>query len=247
MKLASCGVRTLSLCASLWLLLLASMYGATATVTAATATLTDVDLGKGKAMLTVVNTSNKDITAFSVSLKALYASGHKLSSEFMTDYGLVNLAKGAVLHPGASESVHRDWKIVADDALVSVEANIAAVVYADGEAEFTDKDALNRIIDHRKSMAIGSQTAADILSRALADATDSHPSVKAVRGIQEAVASSKSLDSAFMKGISEQWTRASTDAVSLGISERAYLARDLSRLREDAARQARYAAIRTSQ
>ena len=245
-KLTSVVAFALSPFLALPLLLSASMYGATGTVTGATATLTDVDRNHGKATLIVVNTGNKDITAFSVSLKAVYASGHEVSSEFMTDYGPVNLAKGAALHSGASDSVHRDWNIVPGDELVSVQADIVAVVYADREAEFIDKDALQRIIDHRESMAIGSQVAADILSRALADAAD-HPSAKAVSGIQEAVASSKSLDKAFMKGIREQWTRAPSDAVSLGISERAYLTRELNRLRDDAALQASYAAIQRPQ
>jgi len=154
----------------------------------------------------IVNESNKDITAYNISIKETYADGHVKSHELMTDTAgepaFIQELQGTVagenlrmalrrnggvgdglFHPGES---HKEI-IPVQPGLQNFEAVIDVVAYADSTAEATNNDALQRLISHRKVALTSRQAANDIIKVALADPNDSDPAATAAKQIQNRI------------------------------------------------------------
>ncbi|SRR6266849_10598008 len=217
----------------------------------ATATVKTLDLANSNATIEIVNTSDKDITAFSVFVDAVRASGPNEHSEEMLDYDPYLTSKGEVLHPGATTEVSSTW-VTATNPILTVNAKVVAVVYSDQTAEVLDQEAFQRIVQHRMSAAHAVRKSADIIKVALADLTDNHPSIKAVGAATEVLKQAESshsldMDTMYLQGIRDEVQRAPLKSAERGISERDYLSEQLVKLQEKAALYEKYARVRRVQ
>jgi len=151
-------------------------------------------------ILKVVNTSQKDITAFNIAITETLADGRVDKHEMLEDLiGKVVLAKelegdhsrGAesfrklygdgAFHPG---EVH-DEIVGVQPGFQKIEAVVDVVTYVDGTAEATNNDALGRIVDERQATVASQKIITEIIQTALADPNDSDPSATAANKIQD--------------------------------------------------------------
>jgi len=152
--------------------------------------------------LKIVNTSNKDITAFNVAIKETYADGRVEQHETMEELiGKILRAKeiqgdhtrGAeffrklygdgAFHPGEV----REEKLGVQPGLTNYQAVIDVVTFIDGTAEATNNDALGRIVDERQATVASQRIITEIIQAALADPNDTDPSMTAAKKIQDRV------------------------------------------------------------
>jgi hypothetical protein len=150
--------------------------------------------------LTIANVSHKDITAFNIAIKETYADGHVAEHELLEELvGKILAAKelqgdhsreaesfrklygDGGFHPG---EVHNE-PIPVDSELTRFEAVIDVVTYADGTADSTNKDGLQRIVDERQATIASKKMATEIIKTALADPNDKEPSLTAAKKIQD--------------------------------------------------------------
>jgi hypothetical protein len=150
--------------------------------------------------LTIANVSHKDITAFNIAIKETYADGHVSEHELLEELvGKILAAKelqgdhsreaesfrklygDGGFHPG---EVHNE-QIPVDSELTRFEAVIDVVTYADGTADSTNKDGLQRIVDERQATIASKKMATEIIKAALADPNDSEPQMTAAKKIQD--------------------------------------------------------------
>jgi hypothetical protein len=150
--------------------------------------------------LKVVNTSQKDITAFNIAIKETLADGRVDKGEMLEELvGKIIAAKelegdhsrGAesfrklygdgAFHPG---EVH-DEIVGVQPGFRRIEAVVDVVTYVDGTAEATNNDALGRIIDERQATVASEKIIIEAIQTALADANDPDPSMTAARKIQD--------------------------------------------------------------
>jgi hypothetical protein len=217
----------------------------------ATAIVKKLDLGKNTATIEVTNTSDKDITAFSVIVDAIRASGAKDHSERTKDYGPFITLRGEALHPGAISEEPELWEVTADP-LVGVDVKVVAVVYTDQTADVIDQEAFKRIVDHRTQVARALAKSAEILKNALADTANEHPSTKAANDITQVLKQAKAslsrdLDDVYLQGVREELQNAPVRSAQRKISERDLLAEQLAKLQQDAAVNEKYAQVRNTQ
>jgi len=218
----------------------------------ATATVKKLDLVRNTATIEVTNTSDKDITAYSVSVDAVHVSGAKDHSERMHDYGALLTAKGEALHPGETSEQPEMWAVTAADPLLTAEVKVVAVVYSDQTAEVRDKEAFQRIVEHRTSVTRALRTSADIIKNALADPTDDHPTAKVVSDVTAALNQAKAshsldIDEVYLQGTRDELQKAPLKSAERGINERAYLAERLATLQAEVSLHEKYAQIRRAQ
>ncbi len=150
--------------------------------------------------LVIVNTSNKDITAYNISIMETYADGHVNRHQLMTDSagvlatiqemqgtaGEAILRKqvgDGLLHPGAS----RNELIGVQPGLVDFAAVVDVVAYADLTAEATNNDGLRRLLEERKASVASTKMANEIIQAALANPNDADPAATAAKGIQDRI------------------------------------------------------------
>jgi hypothetical protein len=151
-------------------------------------------------ILKVVNTSQKDITAFNIAITETLADGRVDKHEMLEDLiGKVLLAnelqgdhsRGAesfrklygdgAFHPG---EVH-DEIVGVQPGFQKIEAVVDVVTYIDGTAEATNTDALGRIVDEREATVASLKIITETIQTALADPNDTDPSVTAAKKIQD--------------------------------------------------------------
>ena len=135
----------------------------------AIATVEKLDRQTNTAVIRVLNTSQRDIAAFSLSVDALYADGSKAHSEKMFDYGPLVIARNGALHPTEANEQVAAWTVIPGNPLQKVEVRLVAIVYADRTADVRDEEAYQRIVDHRTQFARALQKSAEILANSLAD------------------------------------------------------------------------------
>jgi hypothetical protein len=150
--------------------------------------------------LKIVNTSQKDITAYNISIKETYADGHVNSHELLCEYAgrmvLVQEFKGTpdeaeirkqlgdgLFHPGESQNEI----IGVQPALQNFESVIDVVAYTDQTAEATNNAALQRLLEGRKASVASTQMANQIIQAALADPNDADPAATAAKEIQDRI------------------------------------------------------------
>jgi hypothetical protein len=149
---------------------------------------------------TVVNLSQKDITAYNISIKETYADGHVNSHELLCEYAgrmvlvqeLMGVADEAdirkrfgdgLFHPGES----RNEIIGVQPGLRNFEAVVDVVAYTDQIAEATNNAALQRLVEERKASAASTKMANEIIRAALADPNDADPAATAAKEIQDRI------------------------------------------------------------
>jgi hypothetical protein len=148
----------------------------------------------------IVNVTNKDITAYNISIKETYADGHVNSHELLCEYAgrmvFVQEVKGTadeadirkqlgdgLFHPGES----RNEIIGAQPGLQNFEAVVDVVAYTDQTAEATNNAALQRLLEERKASVASTQMANEVIQAALADPNDADPAATAAKRIQDRI------------------------------------------------------------
>jgi hypothetical protein len=123
----------------------------------------------------LVNTSHKDITAFSLLVRANFPDGTAGIWSYGGDFlpHIAQMGTGA-LAPGAVFSVNVP---VGQQPLQSASATVELVVYADDTADVLNQSMFNTIVAQRKGRMLGLQKANELLQLALADPNDAHPSI----------------------------------------------------------------------
>ena len=214
-------------------------------VKGATASVKNLDMSRNTALVEILNTSNKDIAAYTVAVEAVYANGYKAKSELMQDYGPTLTARGEGLHPNATNVQSTSWQAEPTTSLVTVNVKVTAVVYADRTDDNNDPDALGRVVEHRNSTAMMSHKSVEALETALSDQTNEHPGAKAA-AIMNAIPSASlpsGIGRAYVKALVDDFEAASQHASKRGISEREFLTQHLNELKRRAADEAQYAQI----
>jgi len=148
------------------------------------------DPASSNVILRIVNTSGKDITAWTIKLKETYDNGqineHEYSSDILALMLTVQQNSGTMdgenlrrqFGNGTFQGgTSRDEKIPVAHPVKDCEAAITVVLYADKTAEATNHDALDRAMSARKVAATTMQTASNIIKKALA--TSATPEVDA--------------------------------------------------------------------
>lgn len=157
----------------------------------------DIDSTKNTVTLHMVNNSVKDITFLDVSIKETYATGvneHQFSQE-MPDVSFLFDDPTYLPHESLRELYHggngtwqagtpRDVKIAVSPGLTHFEAIIDAVTYLDNTAEGSNREALARELDARRSSAETLRATNDAIRRALANTSDKSPHETAAREIE---------------------------------------------------------------
>jgi len=210
------------------------------------------DLTNNTATIEIVNMSAKNITAFSVFVDAVHANGTTEHSEKMLDYDPYLTSKDKVLHPGATTDLSSTWNVTTANPILTVNAKVVAVVYSDQTAEVIDKEAFQRIVQHRMSAANAVRKSKEIISDALADQTDAHPSIKAVAAATEVLKQAETshsldMDTMYLQGARADIQKAPLKSVERGISERDYLSEQLVKLQQKANLYEKYARVRSAQ
>lgn len=132
----------------------------------------------GSTVIAVTNISNKDITAFNVSVDAVYANGRKVHSERLVDFlprmiskseaGDAAPAAGA-LHPGGGEEerISSSPSLPDGTQLDNVDVTIDVVLYADNTATVHNRAAFDRIVSTRRARATTTNRIVAILRKHL--------------------------------------------------------------------------------
>ena len=219
-------------------------------VTGAAVTVTHLDLVHNTATLEIVNNSRKDITAYAISIVAVYSNGREDRSEKMFDYGANLTASGKVLHPGSVAEQQGAWGVLDENPLVRADAKVVAVVYADHTAEASDAEALDRIQFRRSSAALALSKSVEILQRYLADPSSNHPGAAAsseIKKLSKSAPHVSGMDDVYLQGVSEKLDEAPVAAARSNVAERDYVSQYLTELQQRAAQEAIYAQIRRAQ
>jgi hypothetical protein len=140
------------------------------------------DRAKQIATFDLVNTSHKDITAFSLLVRATFLDGTAGTWNYGGDFlpHIADTGTGA-LAPGATFAVEVP---VGQQQLQEVTATVDLVVYADDTADVLNQSMFDTIVSARKSRAAGLQKANELLQSALADPNDPHPSLTVLAQLQ---------------------------------------------------------------
>ena len=138
--------------------------------------------------LQVVNTSSKEITAYSLSIIVTYADGTINRSELSEDFlpAMISASESESVRqqegngafaPGASRE-----KVIPNtntNEITNVTASVGVVIYADRKADVQDERAFNRLLAMRKGSALAAQQVTEVLAGILADSTISDPAAAA--------------------------------------------------------------------
>jgi len=142
------------------------------------------DQVKGITTVRIVNTSQKLITAISVSLRLAHPDGTISISQYDGDFlpfmayaaasGIPQQQGNGGLAPGAVFAM----EVPTGQQLVqTTSATVDVVVYDDATADVLNEPVFRSITLGRKGRVLGLQRAAALLQKALADPNDPHPSI----------------------------------------------------------------------
>src|SRR6185437_11808237 len=146
-------------------------------------------------ILRVTNSSQSDITAFTVAVTAVYASGYSDDDEKMDDFlprmisqqvdlGIASPEEGA-FHPGQSQEEPFSFTVIPDNPVVRVDTRVEVVAYADRTVEVNNEEALGRLLEVRKGGLLAKQEAVAIIRKRLNNFQDAHPIAGAATDIQQ--------------------------------------------------------------
>lgn len=155
------------------------------------------DPASNSVAVTVVNTSDKDITAFNLSLKVTYASGQVTAYQWRHDFlGVATLLESVAGTPSEQNLEKQvgptsipargsyDQKIPVGPNLRDFEAVLDVVAFSDKTAEATNQQALQQLIASRKAKAATIQKANETVAAVLADTTVKSPHEAAAAKVQ---------------------------------------------------------------
>jgi len=150
-----------------------------------------------KAMIvTIVNTSDKDITAYNLSVKVTLSNGvneFQVTHDFLNVATLLDSVKGTRAEQELAEQVgprslpargSYDEKIPVGGGFKNFEAVLDVVVFSDKTAEATNGPALQRLIASRKAKAMTIQKANETITAVLSDTTLESPHADASAKVQ---------------------------------------------------------------
>jgi hypothetical protein len=109
--------------------------------------ITHSAIAESNVALTLTNTTEKAVTAWSIEISGTKADGSVLHSRHTRDYGPHSLFAG--IAPGKTIPL----VIPIDKGAGNVQVRVAAVVYEDKTAEVWDESALQNIVAHRTAAA----------------------------------------------------------------------------------------------
>jgi hypothetical protein len=124
------------------------------------ASIQTITLDQKTASITVLNTSDRDITGYTVALTATFEGGRERRSEYTTDYGPLT---GKVLRAHQTATEPYQWQ----EAPLTVDGKVIVVIYNNGTAEADTKETLNQIVSVRAAIAKALRFSADTLNAAL--------------------------------------------------------------------------------
>jgi len=157
----------------------------------------DYDAAKNTVTLHILNTSGKDITAFSIKIKETYGANvneHEYSTDtvglMLNIQDLAGTPRGEQLRQqfgnGTFQSgTNRDEVMPVQPGLTNYEAALDTVIYADKTAETTNWEALDRALNARKAFASTMRMTNEIIKKALANAQDTAPQETAAKEIEQ--------------------------------------------------------------
>lgn len=142
------------------------------------------DQVRGITIVRIVNTSQKPITAISVSLRLAHPDGTISISQYGGDFlpfmayaaasGLPQPQGNGAFMPGAVFAM----EVPTGQQLVqTTSATVDVVVYDDATADVLNEPVFRSIASQRKGRMLGLQRALELLQKALADPNDPHPSM----------------------------------------------------------------------
>jgi hypothetical protein len=199
--------------------------------------------------LEIANVTHKNITAYSISMKETYVDGRtdsrELLSEFVAVTNFLEELKGnpeearirnelgdGLFHPGQVREEH----IPLTSAVKEFHAEVDVVAYADGTAEATNNEGLQRLIGERKVAVASTQVANDIIRAALANPNDADPATTAASEIRNRIIAYKGqrhdtpyLDTGHLKGIVDELTNISRQSGNKRDALNQYLAKSKKR------------------
>jgi hypothetical protein len=196
-----------------------------------------LDAAENAAIIHIVNNSEKEISAYVISIDVTYAGGRKYYSEQLVDLLPLMMTKAdesatSSLSDGAFRAGETRDEVATlptdpRNPVVKVDAAVIAVVYSDRTVEARSEDAVERVLAVRRGIALARKEAADVISKAAADAQESDPSAAAVAEIRQMLLRSKLEHSGELRtellSILDDLQRAHELSLPSGVSERDYL------------------------
>lgn len=223
----------------------------------------DIDAKNNTVTLHMVNTSGKDITAYSIKIRETYGQ-HINEHEFSMDsVALMFNIQERVGTPEGDEwqkrfgngsfpsGSIRDEVIHVQTGLTDFSAVVDTVIYVDKTAETSSPDPLKRLLDARKAFAASIQAGNDIIQKAPANPNDPNPDQTALRQIEavqkdwEANHHQANLNAAALHEVMEDLKHAGVAAPKHGQSIRDYLNNYVAKRNERAARLLEHANAKT--
>jgi hypothetical protein len=141
------------------------------------------DSVKGITTVRIVNTSQKLITAISVSLRLAHPDGTISTTHYGGDFlpfmayaaasGIPQQSNGG-LAPGAVFAMEVPS---GQQEVKTTSANVEMVIYDDATADVLNETVFRSFTSGRKGRMLGLQRALELLQKALADPNDPHPSI----------------------------------------------------------------------
>jgi hypothetical protein len=135
----------------------------------------DYDATKGVTTVHILNTSHKEISALTLSLRVTFPDG-TVSAPGASVFGL-DFLEGIIQGKGgfAPGAIHsQEFPGQAGP----VQATVDMVAYADGTADVTNELAFKTLIANRKAKVRALQKVDELLNNALADPAEKHPSAR---------------------------------------------------------------------
>jgi hypothetical protein len=147
----------------------------------------------------ILNTSQKDITSFNISIVETFADGsvgnHEVLVDMLDTVALVQRVRGTIDEDRirkkfgngtlpARQSRDQVFNYPAGKIVTNFEGTIDMVAYADDTAEATNSAALARVKEHRNAELRSHQKANEVLKGVLADSTIKKPSEEAASRLE---------------------------------------------------------------
>lgn len=181
------------------LLVASSLYAQSAPVSVAVQSW-HLDPATNRVTLEIVNRSHKDVNGYTIRIYDTFADGHVNWHELTDDFeGLdkfMQKMKGSpqeavlreqygdgLFHPG---EVRKEFTVMQQGS-VEFHAEVVVATYADGTFEASNKEALQRLTDHRQAALESRQLANSIIRTALDDPNDAEPAATAASKIQDRI------------------------------------------------------------
>jgi hypothetical protein len=123
----------------------------------------------------ILNTSQRDITAYNITLAVTYADGTSGSSELATDF------IGPMIHgrPGFTAGTSHDEVTSETKAVTNTRPVLDVVVYSDQTAEVQNERAFKQLVARRQAKVLAHQKVNEVINQVLADPTVGDPGLAA--------------------------------------------------------------------